>query len=93
MDVEDLGHPISVPVGTQALGRVFSLLGDPIDGKGDVPEPDKRYPHRASRIRLRRPFSWKRELKLSTCSPHIPKAEKSDCSAAPVSAKPFSSWS
>jgi len=44
MEVEDLGQPISVPVGTQALGRVFNLLGDPIDGKGPVPEPDKRYP-------------------------------------------------
>jgi F-type H+-transporting ATPase subunit beta len=44
MEVVDMGQPISVPVGTQALGRVFNLLGDPIDGKGPVPEPEKRYP-------------------------------------------------
>jgi F-type H+/Na+-transporting ATPase subunit beta len=44
----DTGAPISVPVGKQALGRLFNLLGDPIDGKGPVPEPEKRAPiHRA----------------------------------------------
>jgi F-type H+-transporting ATPase subunit beta len=49
MDVIDVGSPISVPVGTQALGRLFNLLGEPLDGKGDMPEPEKRYPiHRAS---------------------------------------------
>jgi F-type H+-transporting ATPase subunit beta len=44
MEAVDLGLPVSVPVGTQALGRLFNLLGTPLDGKGDVPEPDKRYP-------------------------------------------------
>jgi F-type H+-transporting ATPase subunit beta len=44
MEVLDTGGPISVPVGTQSLGRVFSLLGDPIDNKGPVAEPDKTYP-------------------------------------------------
>ncbi len=44
MTAEDLGGPITVPVGTQALGRIFNLLGETIDGKGPVPEPDKRYP-------------------------------------------------
>ena len=33
MDVTDTGAPISVPVGENALGRMFSVLGDPIDGK------------------------------------------------------------
>ena len=32
----DLGGPISVPVGPETLGRVFNVLGEPIDGKGDV---------------------------------------------------------
>ena len=40
----DTGGPISVPVGEQSLGRLFNLLGDPIDGKGPLPEPDKRAP-------------------------------------------------
>ena len=33
MEVLDTGDAISVPVGEQALGRMFSVLGDPIDGK------------------------------------------------------------
>ena len=36
MKVEALGGPISVPVGPQTLGRVFNVLGEPIDRKGDV---------------------------------------------------------
>ncbi len=36
---EDLGAPISVPVGDETLGRMFNVLGDPIDGKGEVPAP------------------------------------------------------
>jgi F-type H+-transporting ATPase subunit beta len=36
MDVVDTGAPVSVPVGKGTLGRVFNLLGEPIDGRGDV---------------------------------------------------------
>src|SRR6476660_10306945 len=35
-DVLDTGAPVSVPVGEGTLGRVFNLLGDPIDGGGEV---------------------------------------------------------
>ncbi len=35
-DVRDTGGPISVPVGAPTLGRVFDVLGLPIDGKGEV---------------------------------------------------------
>jgi len=35
-EVENTGSPISVPVGEQVLGRVFDVLGNPIDGKGEV---------------------------------------------------------
>jgi F-type H+-transporting ATPase subunit beta len=31
------GGPIRVPVGEASLGRVFNVLGRPVDGKGDVP--------------------------------------------------------
>lgn len=31
MKVEDTGGPISVPVGNDTLGRVFNVLGEPID--------------------------------------------------------------
>ncbi|HLD56334.1 MAG TPA: F0F1 ATP synthase subunit beta [Candidatus Omnitrophota bacterium] len=44
MKAIDAGAPISVPVGDQTLGRIFNLLGQPIDGKGPVKEPKKTYP-------------------------------------------------
>ena len=34
--VIDSGKPISVPVGQETLGRMFDVLGNPIDQKGDV---------------------------------------------------------
>ena len=34
--VSDLGEPISVPVGEKTLGRMFDVLGNPIDQKGKV---------------------------------------------------------
>src|SRR5262245_40042985 len=36
IEAVDTGGPISVPVGAVTLGRVFDVLGNPIDGKGDV---------------------------------------------------------
>ncbi|MBA5851491.1 F0F1 ATP synthase subunit beta [Clostridium sp. cel8] len=36
MDAIDTGAPISVPVGDVVLGRLFNMLGKPIDEKGDV---------------------------------------------------------
>jgi F-type H+-transporting ATPase subunit beta len=44
MPVTDTGGPISVPVGRQTLGRVFNLLGQPIDQGAPVKEPEKRLP-------------------------------------------------
>ncbi len=35
-EVLDTGAPISVPVGAATLGRVFNVLGEPIDNAGDV---------------------------------------------------------
>ena len=47
MDVVDTGASLSVPVGTETLGRVFNLLGEPIDGRGDI-ETAERWPiHRS----------------------------------------------
>ncbi|HEV3166642.1 MAG TPA: F0F1 ATP synthase subunit beta [Isosphaeraceae bacterium] len=37
MEVVDTGGPVSVPVGKETLGRVFNLIGQPIDGRGPVP--------------------------------------------------------
>ncbi|MGQ9869257.1 F0F1 ATP synthase subunit beta [Leptodesmis sp.] len=36
MEVEDTGAPISVPVGAPTLGRIFNVLGEPVDEKGPV---------------------------------------------------------
>ncbi|HCW53009.1 MAG TPA: F0F1 ATP synthase subunit beta [Clostridium sp.] len=36
MEAEDLGKPISVPVGDEVLGRLFNVLGQPIDNCGTV---------------------------------------------------------
>ena len=36
MEVEDTGSPISAPIGEEVLGRVFNVLGEPVDGKGEV---------------------------------------------------------
>ncbi len=44
MKAIDTGQPISVPVGKEALGRVFNLLGEPIDERGPIPANMKRYP-------------------------------------------------
>src|ERR1700759_1111244 len=42
--VVDTGAPISVPVGDVTLARVWNVLGDPIDEKGDVPAGTERWP-------------------------------------------------
>jgi F-type H+/Na+-transporting ATPase subunit beta len=43
MDVIDLGAPISVPVGTATLGRIFNVLGEAVDQQGPV-NTDERSP-------------------------------------------------
>ncbi len=43
MKALDTGAPISVPVGDKNLGRIFNVLGEPIDEKGAMAET-KRYP-------------------------------------------------
>jgi len=43
MDVTDTGAPVSVPVGEGVLGRVFNLLGDPIDEAGPA-HTERRLP-------------------------------------------------
>jgi len=43
-DAVDTGAPISVPVGAPTLGRVFNVLGDPIDNAGEVPADAQKLP-------------------------------------------------
>ena len=35
VEAVDLGAPISVPVGTPTLGRIFNVIGEPVDEQGD----------------------------------------------------------
>ncbi len=47
LEVIDTGRPIAVPVGPATLGRVFNVLGDPIDGQGSIdPSVERRPIHR-----------------------------------------------
>src|SRR5262249_31648520 len=46
MKVTDTRKPVTVPVGKETLGRVFNLLGDPIDGRGPVHATEYRPIHR-----------------------------------------------
>lgn len=43
MEVIDSGKPIMIPVGPGVLGRLINVVGDSIDGKGDI-EAEKYYP-------------------------------------------------
>jgi F-type H+-transporting ATPase subunit beta len=47
MDAVDTGAPVSVPVGVETLGRVFNMLGEPIDKKGPVATAARRAIHQA----------------------------------------------
>src|SRR4051794_5625064 len=44
MEIRDTGGPITVPVGTATLGRIFNLLGDPIDQAGALDGDIERWP-------------------------------------------------
>ncbi len=44
LDAIDTGAPISVPVGRATLGRMFNVLGNTIDGKGELKGEAKQMP-------------------------------------------------
>jgi len=46
--VVDTGAPITVPVGTKTLGRIFNVLGEPVDEQGPCEAPSGLPIHRAS---------------------------------------------
>ncbi len=48
MDAFDTGSPISVPVGTKTLGRLFNVLGEPIDGGDKLAEEEHWSIHRSA---------------------------------------------
>jgi F-type H+-transporting ATPase subunit beta len=46
LKVNNLQHPIEVPVGVATLGRIMNVLGEPIDMKGAIGEEERRAIHR-----------------------------------------------
>ena len=48
MEAVDTGEPIKVPVGKEVLGRMFNVIGDTIDEKGDVGTELRASIHRAA---------------------------------------------
>ena len=46
MDIVDSGNPLSVPVGKTTLGRIFNVLGEPVDGLEAVDTKDSLPIHR-----------------------------------------------
>ena len=46
MEAVDTGNPIEVPVGDEVLGRLFNVLGEPIDEKGPVESKMRKPIHR-----------------------------------------------
>jgi len=44
-EVVDVGEPVSVPVGIETLGRVFNLVGEPIDDRGPIVAHERRVIH------------------------------------------------
>ena len=49
-DCSDTGSPVSVPVGDATLGRVFNVLGKPVDGRGEVKAEGYRPIHQPAPI-------------------------------------------
>ena len=45
VDAVDTGGPVTVPVGKEVLGRVFNLLGEPVDGLGPIEVKERRPIH------------------------------------------------
>ena len=48
MDVVDNGAPLTVPVGSPTLGRIFNVLGEPVDNLGPVDSKDGLAIHRSA---------------------------------------------
>ena len=48
LNVSTTGGPISVPVGTETLGRIMDVLGRPIDECGEIGEKERYAIHRAA---------------------------------------------
>ncbi len=53
MVVKDHGDPIKIPVGKETLGRMFNVLGEPIDNKAPIPDTVTRHSIHANSPQIR----------------------------------------
>ena len=87
MDAVATGGPIMVPVGEQTLGRIFNVLGQPIDNK-EAPKTEKSSRSTAKPRALRNSPQRQRSLRQVsrslTFSARTRKVERLVCSAVPV---------
>ena len=92
MEALDTGSPIRVPVGQATLSRMMDVIGQPIDGKGEI-KADKTLPiHRpAPEFVDLQPSTeiWKPASRSLTCWRLIPKVVRLASSAALALAKRF----
>ena len=74
MEVIDTGKPLSVPVGKVTLGRIFNVLGEPVDNMGTVQVSETLPIHRkASEIWINKKHPFNTSLGII---PKIPRKEK-----------------
>ena len=94
-EVSDTGAAISMPVGEATMGRVFNVVGDPVDERGPV-VADKRYPiHRPAPPLVDQstsPQVLTTGIKVIDLICPFLKGGKVGRSAARVSARRSSSW-
>ncbi|RYX79776.1 F0F1 ATP synthase subunit beta [bacterium] len=50
MDVVDTKNPLTIPVGEPTLGRIFNVLGEPVDNLGDIQTQDELPIHRSAPV-------------------------------------------
>ena len=91
MEVTATGSCIQVPVGEETLGRMFNVLGEPIDNAGEVQSRSGQSTEklRLSGIKARLLKFWKLVSRLSTCLHRMQRVVRLVCSAVLVLVKPF----
>jgi len=92
VEIVDTGGPISVPVGDATLGRIFNVLGEPIDRRDEDLSASSAGRSTATRPRssssLRRPSSWRPGSRSSICSLRTRRAARSASSAGRERVRP-----
>ena len=83
MDAIDTKKPIQAPVGENVLGRMFNVLGKPIDGLGDVDAQTMPIHRKAPAFDEQQANHWKQVLKLLTYYVLTQRVVRLDCSVVP----------